>query len=75
MDHREQLIEFIKVNYDENIDGESFIKKLLEFMEDIYDQSVDEDELTSESSEEEEDDAHKEKISYTIDNKGFYKLD
>ncbi len=75
MDHREQLIEFIKIHYDENIEGESFIKKLLEFMEDIYDQSVDEDELTSESSEEEEDDAFKEKTSYTVDKDGYHKLD
>ena len=75
MDHREQLIEFIKVNYDENIDGDKFIQKLLEFMEDIYDQSVDEDEITSESSEEEKDDAEKENISYTIDKDGYHKLD
>ena len=39
MDHREQLIEFIRTNYDENIDGEKFIEKILEFMEDIYDES------------------------------------
>ena len=75
MDHREQLIEFIRLNYDENINGEIFIKQLLEFMEDIYDESVDEDELTSESSEEEEDDAFKEKVSYTIDKDGYHKLD
>lgn len=75
MDHREELIEFIRLNYDENIDGEAFIKKLLEFMEYVYDDSVDEDELTSESSGEEEDDSHKEKISYTIDKNGFYKLE
>jgi len=75
MDHREQLIEFIRTNYDENIKGEEFIKTLLEFMEDIYDQSVDEDELTSESSEEEEDDTHKEKTSFTVDEDGYHKLD
>ena len=75
MDHREELIEFIRLNYDENINGEEFIKKLLEFMEYVYDDSVDEDELTSESSEEEEDDSQKENISYTIDSKGFYKLE
>ena len=75
MDHREQLIEFIRLNYDEHIEEKQFIQKLLEFMEDIYDQSVDEDELTSESSEEEEDDAYKEKTSYTVDKDGYYKLD
>jgi lipoate-protein ligase A len=75
MDHREQLIEFIRLNYDENIDGEIFIKQLLDFMEDIYDESVNEDELTSESSEEEEDDADEEKTSYTVDEDGYHKLD
>jgi len=44
-------------------------------MEYIYDESVDSDELTSESSEEEVDDAHKEKTSYTVDEDGFHKLD
>tara|TARA_R110002020_G_scaffold141256_2_gene312920 strand:- start:785 stop:1012 length:228 start_codon:yes stop_codon:yes gene_type:complete len=74
MDHREQLIDFIRLNYDEGINGDIFIKKLLEFLEDIYDQSVDEDELTSESSEEEVDDADSEKTSYTVDKDGYYKL-
>ena len=75
MDHREQLIDFIRLNYDEGIKGDIFIKKLLEFLEDIYDQSVDEDELTSESSEEEVDDAYSENISYTVDKDGYHKLD
>jgi len=74
MDHREALIEFIRLNYDENIEKDEFIKTLLEFMEYLYDEEVDEDELTSESSDEEEDDADKEQISYTIDKNGFYKL-
>tara|TARA_R110001592_G_scaffold357073_1_gene659778 strand:+ start:79 stop:306 length:228 start_codon:yes stop_codon:yes gene_type:complete len=75
MDHQEQLIDFIRLNYDEGINGDIFIKKLLEFLEDIYEPSVDEDELTSESSEEEVDDAYSENISYTIDKDGYHKLD
>jgi len=75
MDHREQLIDFIRLNYDEGINGDIFIKKLLEFLEEIYDESVNEDELTSESSEEEVDDADSEKTSYTVDKDGYYKLD
>ena len=75
MDLKEQLIEFIRLNFDETETKDEFMKKLLEFMEYICDEEVDEDELTSESSDEEEDDAHKEKISYTIDKNGFYKLD
>jgi len=74
MDHKEVLIEFIRLNYDENIEKDEFMKKLFEFMEYIYDEEVDEDELTSESSDEEEDDADKEQTSYTIDDDGFYKL-
>lgn len=75
MDLKEQLIEFIRLNLDETETKDEFIKKLLEFMEYICDEEVDENELTSESSDEEEDDAYKEKISYTIDKNGFYKLD
>jgi len=75
MDRREQLIDFIRLNYDEGINGDIFIKKLLEFLEDIYEPSVEEDELTSESSEEEVDDAYSENISYTVDKDGYHKLD
>ena len=77
MDHREQIIEFMTAHFNDKVDLEdiNFIKQLLEHMEYIYDESVDSDELTTESSEEEEDDAHKEKTSYTVDKDGFYKLD
>ena len=74
MDLKEQLIEFIRLNLDDTETKEEFMKKLFEFMEYICDEEVDEDELTSESSDEEEDDSQKEKISYTIDKNGFYKL-
>jgi len=77
MDHREQIIEFMTSHFNDKVELEdiNFIKQLLEYMEYIYDESVESDELTSESSEEEEDDAHKEKVSYTIDEDGFHKLD
>jgi len=77
MDHREQIIEFMNVHFNDKVELEdiSFIRQLLEYMEYIYDESVESDELTSESSEEEEDDAHKENISYTIDKDGYHKLD
>tara|TARA_R110002020_G_scaffold429639_2_gene639273 strand:- start:647 stop:880 length:234 start_codon:yes stop_codon:yes gene_type:complete len=77
MDHREQIIEFMNAHFNEKVELEdiSFIRQLLEYMEYIYDESVESDELTSESSEEEEDDADKEKTSYTVDKDGFHKLD
>ena len=77
MDHREQIIEFMETHFNDNVDLEdiSFIRELLEYMQYIYDEPVDEDELTSESSEEEEDDADSEKTSYTVDKDGYHKLD
>jgi len=77
MDHREQIIEFMTSHFNDKVELEdiNFIKQLLEYMEYIYDESVDSDLLTSESSEEEEDDANYEKVSYTIDEDGFHKLD
>ena len=77
MDHREQIIEFMTSHFNDKVELEdiNFIKQLLEYMEYIYDESVDSDLLTSESSQEEEDDANYEKVSYTIDEDGFHKLD